>query len=200
MPPPSPLQGNQGARSAGVERLRDDADQSRPGGAARDGEGCAAPAGGVRALRGPGDWRSSRFTRYPRSYRQNPPKGSRVPVEAREPQGPQEPIPSHPLPVQVAPADAAPVPSPMQVAPAPADAAPVPSAAGLERSTARTVRGCARCSSGRWRSLSSRQSWPPPCCTGQRNPSRPPWPGAHQRSSPQAQALWPKSRQAAPLG
>ncbi|MDC0711707.1 protein kinase [Stigmatella sp. ncwal1] len=59
-----------------------------------------------------------------------PGEGEPVPVEARGPQGPQEPIPSHPFPVQVAPADAAPVPSPVQVAPAPADAAPVPSAAG----------------------------------------------------------------------
>jgi len=74
-----------------------------------------------------------------------PPEGEPVPVEAREPEGPQQPIPSHPLPVQVAPAvaapapspvqgpepaDAAPVPSPVQVAPEPADAAPVPSAAG----------------------------------------------------------------------
>ena len=68
-----------------------------------------------------------------------------VPVEAREPEGPQHPIPSHPLPAQVgpapapadaapapspvrvAPADAAPAPSPVQVAPAPADAAPAPS-------------------------------------------------------------------------
>ncbi|MDY7230617.1 serine/threonine protein kinase [Hyalangium rubrum] len=58
-----------------------------------------------------------------------PAEEEQVPVEAREPEGPQHPIPSHPLPVQVgpAPADAAPASSPVQPAPAPADAAPAPS-------------------------------------------------------------------------
>jgi len=76
------------------------------------------------------DWR--KFSTHPASAQlpPEPGEGEPVPVEAREAEGPQEPIPSHPLPVQVAPADAAPVPSPVQVAPAPADAAPVPSAAG----------------------------------------------------------------------
>jgi serine/threonine protein kinase len=75
------------------------------------------------------DWR--KFSTHPASAQlpPEPGEGEPVPVEAREPQGPQEPIPSHPFPVQVAPADAAPVPSPVQAAPAPApaDAAPVPS-------------------------------------------------------------------------
>ncbi|WP_224372349.1 serine/threonine protein kinase [Hyalangium versicolor] len=56
-----------------------------------------------------------------------PAEGEPVPVEAREPEGPEKPIPSDPLPVQVAPepADAAPAPIPVQVAQA--DVAPVPS-------------------------------------------------------------------------
>ncbi len=61
-----------------------------------------------------------------------PAEGEPVAVEVREPEGPQHPIPPHPLPVQVGPApvpaDAAPAPSPVKVAPA--DAAPVPPAAG----------------------------------------------------------------------
>ncbi|KFE69234.1 serine/threonine protein kinase [Hyalangium minutum] len=88
------------------------------------------------------DWR--KFSTHPASAQLPPERaeGEPVPVEAREPDGPQEPILSHPLPVQVAPADAAPVASPVLVAPAapvpapvqvsvPADAAPAPSAAGV---------------------------------------------------------------------
>ena len=40
-----------------------------------------------------------------------PAEGEPVPAEAREPEGPREPIPSQPLPVQGAPAEAAPAPS-----------------------------------------------------------------------------------------
>jgi serine/threonine kinase PknH len=88
------------------------------------------------------DWRE--FPIHPASAQLPPERaeGEPVPVEARQPEGPQEPIPFHPLPVQVAPADAAPAPSPVLVAPAapvpapvqasaPADAAPAPSAAGV---------------------------------------------------------------------
>ncbi|WP_225410284.1 serine/threonine protein kinase [Stigmatella hybrida] len=39
------------------------------------------------------------------------PEAEPLPVEARQPEGPQEPLPSHPSPVQAGPADAAPVPS-----------------------------------------------------------------------------------------
>jgi serine/threonine protein kinase len=77
------------------------------------------------------DWRESGIHPASAQLPPEPGEGEPVPVEARGPQGPPEPIPSHPFPVQVAPADAAPVPSPLQVAPAPADATPVPSAAGI---------------------------------------------------------------------
>jgi serine/threonine kinase PknH len=63
-----------------------------------------------------GDWREIPI--HPASAQLPPesPEGEPVPLEAREPEGPQQPIPSHPLPVQVA--------------PAPVNAAPMPSAAG----------------------------------------------------------------------
>ncbi|MFL5344106.1 MAG: serine/threonine protein kinase [Hyalangium sp.] len=79
------------------------------------------------------DWRDLGIHPAAAQLLSEPSEGEPEPVKAREPEGPQELLPSHPLPVQVAPADAAPVPAPVQVAPAPmsADAAPEPSAAGV---------------------------------------------------------------------
>ncbi|MDY7226981.1 serine/threonine protein kinase [Hyalangium rubrum] len=76
------------------------------------------------------DWREIPIHPASSQLQPEPPEAEPLPIGARQPEGPQVPIPSHPLPVQVGPADAAPVPAPVQVAPAPADAAPVPSAAG----------------------------------------------------------------------
>ncbi|HYH94978.1 serine/threonine-protein kinase [Hyalangium sp.] len=73
------------------------------------------------------DWREISIHPASALLPREPAEGEPVRVEAREPEGPQELVPFHPLPAQVGPADAAPAPSSVQIAPAPANAAPVPS-------------------------------------------------------------------------